>query len=416
MNINNTNQNSLKSNCTLVKSRNKLKIKSENINFHKNLSLNTKYKMNLKNHKSLFPQKMLFSLHKNLNKTENNLSYKYKDKNILIPFKISEQKKRNTKFINYSNHADINKNKKFFIDYEKIKSIINNEDHNTNSSLYKNLYIGYNKKGEFIDNEKIKEYRKNLRLFSSMNSRIFTSNLKDSKFNRDKGTLLSYNFNRDAYSNEQRLLFKNSYTNLNLKFELNDIKSGSKKQKAATINNYKVIINPNIIKNNMTHKSSKKLKIFRNKIFSKKVKKNLLSINDDKLNLNSNLNKNNINENNVNENNINENNINENKITDNNNNIDDELKENKINKKEKLDLINDPKNIIHYIYNQIKEFKAQQLLLKKNRKKCIELRFENFKNDLKQLEKEAFFQLMNLKHERTPGNEIDIKTNLFCSK
>lgn len=400
MNINKSNQNSFRSNCSLVKSRNKLKIKSDNINMHKNLSLNTKYKMNLQNHNPLFPKKLIFSLHKNLNKTENNLSYRHKDKNILIPFKISEPKKIKTKFINYSNHAHINKNKNCFIDYEKIKSLINNQDHNTNSSLYKNIYIGYNKKGEFIDNEKIKKYRKNLRLFSSLNSRIFTSSLKDSKNNKDKGTLLSFNFNRDAYSNEQRLLYKNSYTNLNLKFELNDIKSGLKKQKT-TINNYKVIINPNNIKNNMSHKSSKKFRIIKNKIFSKNIDINMITINNDKLNSNKDLNKNN--------------NINENKI-DNNKNNDDKHKERKIYKKEKLNLINDQKNIINYIYNQIKEFKAQQLLLKNNRKKCIRAKLENFKNDLKQLEKEAFFQLMNLKYERPLGKEINIKTNLFCSK
>ena len=400
MNINNTNQNYFKSNCSLVKSRNKLKIKNDNINIHKNLSLNTKYKMNLQNHKSLFPKKLLLSLHKNLNKTENNLSYRHKDKNIIIPFRISEPKKSNTKFINYSNHAKINKN--CFIDYERIKSIINNEDHNTNSSLYKNLYIGYNKNGDFIDNDKIKEYRKNLRLFSSINSRIFT-NLKDSKINKDRGTLFSYNFNRDAYSNEQRLLLKNSYTNLNMKFELNDIKSRLKKQKTA-INNYKVIINPNNIKNNKFHKSSKKYKIFKKSLFTKNINNNIISINDDKLNLNKEINKNN----------MDENNINENKINDNNN--DDDLKKIKIDKKEKLNLINDPKNIINYIYNQIREFKAHQSLLKNNRRKGIRSKLENFKNDLKQLEKEAYFQLMNLKYERPLGNEINIKTSLFCSK
>jgi hypothetical protein len=402
MNINNTNQNSFRSNYSLVKSRNKLKIKSDNINMHKNLSLNTKYKINLKNHKSLFPKKLLFTLHKNLNKTENNLSYRHKDKNILIPFKLSEPKKNKTKSINYSNRAHINKNKKCFIDYDKIKSIINKEDNNTNSSLYKNLYIGYNKKGEFIDNETIKEYRKNLRLFSSINSRIFTSTLKDSKINKERGTLLSFNFNRDAYSNEQRLLYKNSFTNLNLKFELKNIKSGLKKQNTA-INNYKVIINPNNIKNNKFHKSSKDYKIFKNRLFPKNIN-NLISINNDRLNLNNDLNKNN----------ADEKKINEKKINDNNN--DDELKERKIDKKEKLDLINDPRNIINYIYNQIKEFKTHQLLLKKDRKKGIRSKLENFKNDLKQLEKEAFFQLMNLKHERPLGNEINIKTSLFCSK
>lgn len=387
--MNSISTNLFKSNCALFKSRSKLK-RNNNINIHQNLSLNSKYKTNLQNNKFLLPKKLLFSLHKNLNKTENNLSYKNKNNNILNPSKNSEPEKICTKFINYSNHAKINKTKNCYLDYERIQSILNNEDHNTNNSLYKNFYIGYNKNGEFIDNEKIKEFRKNLRLFSSINSRIYTSNLKDSKINKDKGTLLSYNFNRDAYSNEQRLLYKNSDSNL--KFEINDIKSGLKKQKT-TINNYKVIASPNNYKKNTFYKNNKRYKIFKNRIISKNIKNNMISLNEDKLNLNKDIKGINI-----------------------NNNNNETPKEKIIDKKEKLTLINEPKNIINYIYSQIKEFKARQLLLKSNKRKFIRAKLENFKSDLKQLEKEAFFQLINLKYERPPGKEINIKTSLFCSK
>ena len=38
------------------------------------------------------------------------------------------------------------------------------------------------------------------------------------------------------------------------------------------------------------------------------------------------------------------------------------------------------------------------------------------KSDLKLIEQEALYQVYNLRYERAPGDEINIKTNLFCSK
>ena len=38
------------------------------------------------------------------------------------------------------------------------------------------------------------------------------------------------------------------------------------------------------------------------------------------------------------------------------------------------------------------------------------------KSDLKQIEQDALYQVYNLRYERAPGDEINIKTNLFCLK
>ena len=38
------------------------------------------------------------------------------------------------------------------------------------------------------------------------------------------------------------------------------------------------------------------------------------------------------------------------------------------------------------------------------------------KSDLKLTEQKALYQLINLKYDRVPGDEINIKTNLFCTK
>jgi hypothetical protein len=214
----------------------------------------------------------------------------------------------------------------------------------------------------------------------------------------NKGSLLTYNFNKDAYSNAQRILI--NISNSNLFSENKDIKKdnnnkyifGLKRQKTA-INNYKSMVYPNInIKNNnqKNRKYEKIKKIHKNHLilgniynnYSKKDIKKCSSVDFHKYNVNIN-----------------------------NNNI------SKINKNEQLlQIIDEPNCLLNYIYEQIKEYKKNKIMLLKNRRKCFKLKLENMKTDLKQIEQKAFYQVLNLRYERPLGNEINIKTNIFCKK
>ena len=87
-----------------------------------------------------------------------------------------------------------------------------------------------------------------------------------------------------------------------------------------------------------------------------------------------------------------------------------------IKKKELLKIIEDPNSLLHYVYHQIQELRNQQILFSKNRKKGIRFKMENMKNELKTIEQEALYKLVNLRYGRAPGDEINIKTNIFCKK
>ena len=85
-------------------------------------------------------------------------------------------------------------------------------------------------------------------------------------------------------------------------------------------------------------------------------------------------------------------------------------------KNEVLKIVEEPNNLLNYIYNNIQELKEHKLLLFKNRKKGNRYKLDNLKNELKTIEQDALYQVFNLRYERIPGDEINIKTNIFCTK
>ena len=293
---------------------------------------------------------------------------------------------------------------------ERAKSKNNdNNDFNSSSFLYHKYFVGYNNKGEFIDNVKIKELRRNLKSFSSYQNKIYRnySNKKNNKINninnKNKGSLLTYNFNKNAYSNDQRLLI--SISNNNLLYDEKDNNNNKTKYKLkrqkTTINNYKSTICPYLSVKSMSNKNKKNGKfkqLHRSKyIYDKNKRGNMLScrdINDNKKNNNIHLNID----------------INDNKVEDHKNNKDLDKK------KELIKIIDNPNSLLNFVYNQIKELRQHKIMLVNNRKKALKQKFENMKNDLKQIEQKALYQVFNLRYERIPGNEINIKTNLFCTK
>ena len=290
---------------------------------------------------------------------------------------------------------NMSKQEKSLITSGKVKSKIK-EDCNSTSSLYKQYYIGYNENGEFIDNEKIKELRRNLKSFSVDQNRIYKyfpyQKHKKRKIIHKKGSLLTYNFNKNTYSNYQRSLI-NIYNSNIVKNNINNNKSNKliynlKRQKTAKINNYQSLNIPNIkIKScSGNDKNIKKYKqIHRNKLFFQNVIKksdsmiiNTNTLNNDEINI---LNK-------------------------------DEIKK----KNEVLKIVEEPNNLLNYIYNNIQELKEHKILLFKNRKKGNRYKLDNLKNELKTIEQDALYQVFNLRYERIPGDEINIKTNIFCTK
>lgn len=295
----------------------------------------------------------------------------------------------NTSKLSEKNPFLYDKEKSFNI-LQKTKSKINIEDFNTSSSLYKQYFVGYNQKGEFIDNEKIRELRRNLKTFSTYNNKTFRNFYSKLRDNRNRNnSLLTYNFNKDAYSNTQRLLLNFSNNNY-FKYGKDIKKNTLKRQKTATINNYKSMAYPNINIKSISNENNKKNK---RKLF----KYNNLFLSKDMTNCDNNyLNKKFLIKSEINKNNINM------------------LKMNK--KKQLMEIIEDPNSVLHFIYNKVIELKEHKTLLLKNRKKGNRLKLENMKSDLKQIEQEALYQVYNLRYERAPGDEINIKTNLFCSK
>lgn len=344
------------------------------------------------------------------NKTENkhnSLSKNKKNFPRLIKKKIEISASKNSEQFPYIYNID-----KSFITSLKSKSKVNREDFDLSSSLYRNYFIGYNQKGEFIDNEKIREFKRNLKSFSVNRNDIYSNfnskNTIDNTNNlKKKNTLLTYNFNKDAYSSTQKLLISisNNSSNKNEKDERNKkLIYKLKRHKTAIINNYKSLAYPNIKIKSVDRKNKnfeKTKKIYRNKIlfensqnkYDKNILDNILR-NTDKIYFNTN-----------NSNNIEIDKKNEGKGI---------VKNDK--KKELLEIIEDPNSLFHYVYHQIRELRENKILFLKNRKKGIRLKLENMKNELKTIEQEALYQVLNLRYGRTLGDEINIKTNIFCKK
>ena len=347
---------SLCSNKNFINSKNILNINqytSSNPNIKS--SLISKIKI-IKNFKNVNIKKKLTNQNKLLFKNKKDISTKLKQNIGINTIETSE------KFVQNKSEQE-----KSLMTSVKEKSKIN-EDFNTSSSIYKQYFVGYNKNGEFIDNEKIRELRRNLKSFSVNNNKLYKyfPYKKNKNIIQKKGTLLTYNFNKNAYSNSQRLLLNIHNNNNIINYKNNKLIYKLKRQKTAGINNYKSLNYPNINTKSMSNRNTASLNnSFLNKIEADK---------------------------------------------------NDKERKKKIKKYEILKMVEEPNSLLHYIYNKSQEYKEHKILLFKNRKKGNRFKLENMKNDLKLIEQETLYQLFNLRYKRIPGDEINIKTNIFCTK
>ena len=210
---------------------------------------------------------------------------------------------------------------------------------------------------------------------------------------RKKESLFTYNFVKDAYSEEERLLLNISNNNYET---LDKVKFYNRLKKAKSKKNFKTLIY-----------SINDLKSMRNK--NKKNKKfktfNMTNFFHQNPNFNSEIND---------------------SIKDIKNSFCNSLlkdifskegnqtikEENKsIKREELLKLMDYPDSVFNYILQQIKEYSSFH-----SRRNGFKMKLENMKTDLKLTEQKALYQLINLKYDRVPGDEINIRTNLFCIK
>ena len=341
---------------------------------------------------------------KNQPKMENNKLFYIKNIIRLKNFNNTGFDKNCTKKSIGINTSEPSEKEIFLSEKKNYKS--NNKNVNTSSSEdYKRFYIGFNKKGEFMDNIKIRELRRNLKSFSAFRNIFYKKNSKRNDA-KNKNSLLTYNFNKDAYSNEERLLISISNNSLlkEKKGAKNKIILNQLKKQKTAMNNYLSKDYRNIRLKSLGNKNKTYDKYFQ-KLGGRKIS---LFLDDSKLKSDNRISNKNIN--NYTNNIVNSKNKN---IKKEKNDIDTEKMRRK---KELIEIMEEPNSLFNYVYLKIKDLKEHKLILLNNRKKGLRLKLEKMKNDLKQIEQKALYQVINLRYERVPGNEINIKTNLFCSK
>ena len=214
--------------------------------------------------------------------------------------------------------------------------------------------------------------------------------------NRNKESLLTYNFNKDAYYKEERLLLNISGNNFG-SIENNFIHNRLKKTK--TNKSFKTMIFSNIDLKSMSNKTkkNKKFKLFnRTNLFHDSPNDNILmdhSVNKDIKNSFCNSLLKNVFSNEENK------------------KIIMKANQNNFKKEEITKLMEYPDSVFSYILQKLKEYNTYHGQRNGFRKKL-----ENMKTDLKLTEQRALYELINLKYDRVPGDEINIRTNLFCIK
>ena len=212
--------------------------------------------------------------------------------------------------------------------------------------------------------------------------------------NRKTESLFTYNFIKDIYSEKQRLLL--TISNFNLEsLEKNKIQNRLRKPKENK--KFKTMIYSNEDLKSMSIKTNKikKFKLFnKNNLFNVKPKDNIQmnhSINKDiKTSFCNSL-------------------LKDIFSGENSKKTKEEIKLYK--KDEILKLMEYPDSVFNYILQQLNEYNNYQ-----NKRNGFKMKFENMKSDLKLTEQKALYQLINLKYERVPGDEVNIRTNLFCTK
>ena len=273
--------------------------------------------------------------------------------------------------------------KKYFISYEENKKTLNNPEPLKKESIPK-FSSKLNQKFKTISSFPKKKKTKNI------------YNRTIPMKNRNKESLLTYNFNKDAYYKEERLLLNISGNNFG-SIENNVIHNRLKKTK--TNKSFKTMIFSNIDLKSMSNKTkkNKKFKLFnRTNLFHDSPNDNILmdhSVNKDIKNSFCNSLLKNVFSNEENK------------------KIIMKANQNNFKKEEITKLMEYPDSVFSYILQKLKEYNTYHGQRNGFRKKL-----ENMKTDLKLTEQRALYELINLKYDRVPGDEINIRTNLFCIK
>ena len=180
------------------------------LNVNQNTSSNSSSKIRIRKKLSISKKKKIIKSLKHLNSKTDALN---KNENVFLNIKNinynkfikSESTKKNKQSIgiNTSSHIDqlqpiykkdIKEKKEYKDIYDsEIEKSKKMEILNSSSILYNKLFVGYNDKGEFMDNVKIKKLRRNINSFSSYQNNIY----------RNKSNKKIFNFN--SYNKKKAL-------------------------------------------------------------------------------------------------------------------------------------------------------------------------------------------------------------------
>ena len=370
-----------------------------------------KNKKNKKKITDLNPSKIQFLMKKNERTINKNSDLIFLNDNIGINMNPIEEKKDEDKFrkqsigVNTSKNDEKRKNKTKNIRNIKSKVKITTKPY---SDLFKKYFIFFEENKHSMKKPKslkknnipkldLKQKKKFFTISSIPKKKnvqnIFNKTIPINKINKE--SLLTYNFNKDAYYKEQRIMLNysnNDFSSIDNHFVHNRLK------KAKTNKNIKTLIFSNIDLKNMNNKNkkNKKFKLFnKTNLFHESPTNDILmehSVNRDIKNsfCNSLL-----------KNAFSNEDKKKKKLIEEKNNL---------KKEEIMKLMEYPDSVFSYIVQKLKEYNRY------NQKNGFRKKLDKMKTDLKLTEQRALYELINLKYDRVPGDEINIKTNLFCIK
>ena len=355
--------------------------------------------------------KIQFLMKKNERTFNKNSDLIFLKDNIGINMNSTEKKEEEDKFrkqsvgVNTSKNDEKIKNKAKTIKNIKSKANMNIKPY---SYLFKKYFIFYEEKKHSMKKPKSLKKNNNAKLYLNQNKKFLTISTFPKKKNiqnifnrtipiskRNKESLLTYNFNKDAYYKEPRMILNNSNNNFST---IDNNFANNRLKKAKTNRNFKTLIFSNIDFKNMSNKNkkNKKFKLFnKTNLFHESPTNDILmehSISKDIKNsfCNSLLKNVFLNEDKKKQ-----------KLIDVKNNI---------KKEELMKLMEYPDSVFGYILQKLKEYNSL------NQRNGFRKKLDKMKTDLKLTEQRALYELINLKYDRVPGDEINIKTNLFCIK
>ena len=355
--------------------------------------------------------KIQFLMKKNERTFNKNSDLIFLKDNIGINMNSTEKKEEEDKFRKQSVGVNTSKNdEKIKIKAKTMKNIKSKVNMTTKpySYLFKKYFIFYEEKKHSMKKPKSLKKNNNAKLYLNQNKKFLTISTFPKKKNiqnifnrtipiskRNKESLLTYNFNKDAYYKEPRMILNNSNNNFST---IDNNFANNRLKKAKTNRNFKTLIFSNIDFKNMSNKNkkNKKFKLFnKTNLFHESPTNDILmehSISKDIKNsfCNSLLKNVFLNEDKKKQ-----------KLIDVKNNI---------KKEELMKLMEYPDSVFGYILQKLKEYNSL------NQRNGFRKKLDKMKTDLKLTEQRALYELINLKYDRVPGDEINIKTNLFCIK